>query len=155
MYHDKMWDGYSKWGIYSILNTLRMLTLSPRVNGNHFKDDVFECIFLNENLWISIKMSLKFVPKGPFNAIPLLVQIMAWRRPGVQFIFPIIGFMRKDFITVISLCTRDRLRLRCVQWGPHLNSSWVAHNTNICATMRCEAGTINKVFIAPLAYHWG
>ena len=27
-------------------------------------------------------MSLKFVPKGPINNIPALVQIMAWRRPG-------------------------------------------------------------------------
>ena len=29
-----------------------------------------------------IKNSLKFVPKGPINDIPALVQIMAWRRPG-------------------------------------------------------------------------
>ena len=26
--------------------------------------------------------TLKFVPKGPINNIPALVQIMAWRRPG-------------------------------------------------------------------------
>ena len=31
---------------------------------------------------ISIKISLKFVPKGPINNIPSLVQIMAWRRSG-------------------------------------------------------------------------
>ena len=37
---------------------------------------------LNENVWISIKISLKFVPKGPINNIPVLVQIMAWHRPG-------------------------------------------------------------------------
>ena len=36
---------------------------------------------MNENVWISIKISLKF-PKGPINNIPSLVQIMAWRRPG-------------------------------------------------------------------------
>ena len=34
------------------------------------------------NVWIPIKISLKFVPKGPINNIPALVQIMAWRRPG-------------------------------------------------------------------------
>ena len=45
-------------------------------------DDIFKCIFLNENAWISIKISLKIVPKGPINNIPALVQIMAWRRPG-------------------------------------------------------------------------
>ena len=39
-------------------------------------------IFLNEIIWISIKISLKFVPRGPINNIPALVQIMAWRRPG-------------------------------------------------------------------------
>ena len=43
---------------------------------------IFKCIFLNENAWISIKVSLTFVPKGPINNIPALVQIMAWRRSG-------------------------------------------------------------------------
>ena len=60
------------------VNTLRL-----RQNGRHFlPDDIFKCIFLNENTWISIKISLKFVPKGPINKIPALVQIMAWRRSG-------------------------------------------------------------------------
>ena len=47
-----------------------------------FADDIFICIFLNENIWISIKMSLKFVPKGPINNISALVQIMDWRQTG-------------------------------------------------------------------------
>ena len=38
--------------------------------------------FSNENIWIPIKISLKFVPKGPINNISALVQIMAWCRPG-------------------------------------------------------------------------
>ena len=59
------------------LNTLR-----PRQNGRHFADDIFNFIFLNENIWIPIKISLKFVPNDPINNIPALVQIMAWRRPG-------------------------------------------------------------------------
>ena len=29
--------------------------------------DIFICIFLNENVWISIKNSLKFVPKILIN----------------------------------------------------------------------------------------
>ena len=57
-------------------------TLRPRQNGRHFADDIFKCIFLNENAWISLKISLKFVPKVLINNIPALVQIMAWRRPG-------------------------------------------------------------------------
>ena len=39
-------------------------------------------ICLNENVWILIKISLKFVPKDPIDNIPTLVQIMASRQPG-------------------------------------------------------------------------
>ena len=46
------------------------------------EDDTFKCTFVNENILISIKVSLKFVPKGPINNMPALVKIMAWRRPG-------------------------------------------------------------------------
>ena len=56
--------------------------IEAETNGCHFANDIFKCIFLNENVWISIKISLKFVPQGPINNIPALVQIMAWRRPG-------------------------------------------------------------------------
>ena len=64
-------------------NELQWLnTLRPRQDGRHFADDTFKRIFLNENVRISIKISPKFVPKGPINNIPALVQIMAWRRPG-------------------------------------------------------------------------
>ena len=59
------------------LNSLR-----PRQNGRHFTDDIFICIFLNANVGIPIEISLKFIPQGPINNIPALVQIMAWRRPG-------------------------------------------------------------------------
>ena len=57
-------------------------TLRPRQNGCHFLDDIFKCIFLNENIYISIKISLKVVPQGPINNIPGLIQIMAWRLTG-------------------------------------------------------------------------
>ena len=57
-------------------------TLRPRQNGSHFVDEIFRCIFLNESVWISIEISLAFVPKGPINDILALVQTMAWRRPG-------------------------------------------------------------------------
>ena len=57
-------------------------TLRPRQNGRHFAEDTFNHIFVNENIRISIKFSLKFVPKGPINNIPSLVHIMALCRPG-------------------------------------------------------------------------
>ena len=48
-------------------------TLRPRQNGRHFPDDIFKCIFLNENVWVSVKISLKFVARGPIKNIPALV----------------------------------------------------------------------------------
>ena len=38
--------------------------------------------FFNENIQISIKISLKFVPRSPIDNKPALVQIMSWRQPG-------------------------------------------------------------------------
>ena len=39
----------------------------PGQNGRHFPDDIFKCIFLNEKFFVSIQISLKFVPKGPID----------------------------------------------------------------------------------------
>ena len=55
-------------------------TLRPRQDGCHFPDDIFRCIFLNENVWISLKISLKFIPQVSMNNIPALFQIMDGRR---------------------------------------------------------------------------
>ena len=48
-------------------------TLKARHNGRHFPDDIFELIFLNENVWIAIEILFKFVPRGPVNNISALV----------------------------------------------------------------------------------
>ena len=37
-------------------------TLRPRQNGCHFRDETFKRIFLNENIRLSIKISLNIVP---------------------------------------------------------------------------------------------
>ena len=70
--HDKVMWMYMPYA----LNPLR-----PTQNDRHFADDTLNRIFLNENVRILIKISLKFAPKGPINNIPSLVQIMAWCRP--------------------------------------------------------------------------
>ena len=44
--------------------------------------DISKRIFLNENIWISNEISLKYVPWGIIDNISELVQIMAWRRSG-------------------------------------------------------------------------
>ena len=69
--------------IYPMIVWLPFLnSLRPRQNGRSFPKDIFKRTFMNENIWISVKISLKFVLKGPINNILSLVQIMAWRRPG-------------------------------------------------------------------------
>ena len=95
------WDHFQMWQAHSLPYDLGQFglwrfclieyaqngpfnTLRPRQNGRHFPDNIFKWIFLNENVWISINISLKFVPMGPINNIPTLVQLMAWRRPGVS-----------------------------------------------------------------------
>ena len=67
----------SSWTPVVYFNSLRL-----RQNGRFFADDTFKRIFLNENIIISTKNSLKFVPEGLINNIPALVLIMVWRRPG-------------------------------------------------------------------------
>ena len=81
---------HNRW----MLNTLR-----PRQNGGRFADDILDCVLLNENVWISIKISLKFLPKGPINNIPALVPIMTLRRPGDK---PLSEPMMMSLLTHIS-----------------------------------------------------
>ena len=57
-------------------------TLRPRQNGRHFVHDIFKCIFVNENVWILHKVSLKCVPYVRIDNIPALNRIMACHRPG-------------------------------------------------------------------------
>ena len=42
-------------------------------NGHHFADDIFICIFVKEKFCILIKVSLKFIPKGPIENNPAFV----------------------------------------------------------------------------------
>ena len=44
-------------------------------------DDIFKSIF-NESVWISITISLEFVPKGLIDYKSALVQVVAWHRAG-------------------------------------------------------------------------
>ena len=71
-----------RWIFNDRANPSSIDTLRPRQNGYHFTNSIFKCIFLNENVWIPIKISLRFVPKCPINNISSLLQIMAWHQPG-------------------------------------------------------------------------
>ena len=51
-----------------------------------FADDIFKRLYTNEKFCISIRISLKFVPKGPIDNKSALVQAMAWRRTSAIII---------------------------------------------------------------------
>ena len=70
---------------------------------------------MNENVWIPIKSSLKFVAKGLIDNILALVQIMAWRRPGdkplsepMMFSLPThICVTRPQWVNMLPFCMVD------------------------------------------------
>ena len=45
-------------------------------------DDIFTCIWLNENDRIPIQSSLKYVARSPTDNKPALVHVMAYHRSG-------------------------------------------------------------------------
>ena len=99
--------------------------MRPRQNGRHFADDIFKCIFLNEDAWISLKISLKFVTKVQINNIPSLVQIMAWRRPGDK---PLSEPMMVSLLTHICV-TRS-------QWVKYYLSSTIFSRVLVLSVLR-------------------
>ena len=88
-------------------------TLRPSQNGRHFPDDIFKCIFFNENVLIPIKKSLKFVAKCPINNIPALAQIMAWRRWGDK---PLSEPMMVSLLTHICVTRPQWVKRRICWW---------------------------------------
>ena len=62
----------------------RINSLRAWQDGRHFPDVIFKDVLFNEIVKGSINDSLKFVPKGPFDNIPAMVQIMAWRHHITQ-----------------------------------------------------------------------
>ena len=89
-------------------------TLRPRQNGRNFPDNIFEWIFLTENVWILIKISLTFVPQAPISNIPALVQIMAWRRPGDK---PLSEPMLVSLLTHICVTRPQWVNTQRTQWN--------------------------------------
>ena len=110
-------DKIMRW---CILNTLR-----PRQDGHHFPDDIFKCIFLNANVYISIKISLKFVPKGPINNIPALVQIMAWRLLCDKSLSePLMASLLTQICITLPQWVNDENLWMRTYWGVCAKDSW-------------------------------
>ena len=95
--------------------------MRPRQNGRHFADDIFKCIFFSENVWIPIRISLKFVAKGQINNIPALVQIMAWRRPD-----------DKSFSEPMMVRLLTHICVTWLHWVNHLRPGDVYKHSYLC-----------------------
>ena len=108
-----------------LVNTLRL-----EQNGGQYPDDNCKCIFLNENVWILIKISLKFVPKGPINNIPVLVHIMAWHRAAGQATSHYLNQWRGGYWSI------------CVTWPQRVKEKVEKLNANFLLTpdalKKCE-----------------
>ena len=96
-------------------------------------------IFLNENDRISIKVSLKFVSKGPIDNIPAMIQIMAWHRTGDNPLpepmltqFPD-AYMRNDPAVNWPMCLQQTKDCECfVSEFPARKYSSKDNNRNFC-----------------------
>ena len=126
-------------------------SLRPRLNRRPLADDIFKCIFFNENVWISIKIALKFVPKGLINNIPALVQIMAWRRPGDK---PLYEPMMVSLLTHICV-TRPQwviISVHCEEnYAPMVLPS---HRPDrICGSKHAPMSNTTRAFPSPPTTH--
>ena len=93
----------------------------------------------NENVRISISISLKFVPEGPINNIPALVQIMAWRRPGHKPLSGCYSLIHhrhsfEDKLTVYFIC--GCWILKSLQWRHNDHDGVSNHQPHGCLLNR-------------------
>ena len=113
----------------TMLNSLR-----PRQNRRHFADDIFKCIFFNEDIRISMTISLKFIAKGPIDNIPALVQIMAWRRPGDK---PLSEPMMLSSLTHICVTRPQWVKSFKHRLRMYTYSCWHVHFIQTCIIVEC------------------
>ena len=98
-----------------ITDAMRCWLIEAETKWPQFSRRRFQIHFLYENIWILIKISLKFVPYGPINNIPSLVQIMAWHWPGdkplsepaMASLLPHIGITLLQWVTDMSQGSQD------------------------------------------------
>ena len=134
----------SYWSLKAAVPAIN--TLRPRQNGRQFPDDIFKCIFLNENKWISIKTSLKFNPEGPINNMPSLVQIMACRLVGAK---PLFEPMTVILPTHICVTRPQWVNLPCALTSVNLNGLLLCYSIGCYKIIQHKSPTYGS---HPLSY---
>ena len=96
------------------------------------------------NIWISINISLKFVPEGRINNIPALVQIMAWRQWGNKPLSePIMVSL------LMHICITRPQWLKDVHVPTFYIISWILFNRR---TLKKSKFTMEQPYMLPILY---
>ena len=113
-------------------------TLRPKQNGRRFADNTFKRIFFNESVRISIRISLKFVPKGPINNNPALVQILAWRWSSDKPLSePIMVSLLRHICVIRPLSFKVNPQTTIAHRKPdHLQRPWMNRGTGFWSIMQ-------------------
>ena len=106
-------------------------TLRPRQNGRYFPDNTSKCTFLIENVWVSFKISLKFVPKVRNNNIPVLVQIMAWRWSGDKPLSEPMMIILLTHICITGPQWVNETKMTWNAWHLRWKMTWESHENSI------------------------
>ena len=86
-------------------------TLRPRQSGRHFSDDIFRCIFFNEEFELRLKCHCNLFIGS--NNIPALVQTMNRRRPGDK---PLSEPDRVSLVTHICVTRPQWVKKACIMY---------------------------------------
>ena len=124
--------------------------------GRDKMGDIFKCIFSNENVWILMKIALKFVPKGPINDIPALVRLLThvcvtrpqWVKTenGVGTLKSVWSFSRWNFfVQTVSIQSLKHAGLRATANKTHVKP------VNLLSIMMFDISKLQPKFILGLA----
>ena len=122
-------------------------TTSSLVSLTHWGRDKMDAIFqrhfqMDFLVWISIRISLKFVPKGPINNIPALVQIMAWRRSGDK---PLYEPMMVSLPTHLCVTRPQWVNgMKILLWKINMNKIQILWCDIIFYMNKCKTGSDDK-----------
>ena len=144
------WPSFSRQhfpNAFSGINTLRQ-------NGHYFSDNIFKCVFLNENIWILINISLKFVNNGQINNITALVEIMAWCRQGdnpssepmmfsLLMHICVIWPQQVNHIRVHTHTRHSKSPLHQQGMGIYFIENWTCYNHTICENLGTDIDTVS------------
>ena len=139
-------------GHYVMQSWASLNTMRPRQNGRHFAGDIFKCILLKGNVWLSFKISLKFVPKFWINTFPAWIQTMAWGRPGDK---PLSEPMMVNLVMHICVTRPQWVNIKTIHYNDVTMASHIISLTIVYSTVYSGADQRKHQRSASLAFICG